>query len=59
MYTMESQLLKVIKEKKIPIHYPRGYQEWEKKFNQALRETKGDVLKALTKLHQGNYPQSR
>jgi cyclopropane fatty-acyl-phospholipid synthase-like methyltransferase len=56
---MESQLLKVIKEKKIPIHYPRGYQEWEKKFNQALRETKGDVLKALTKLHQGNYPQSR
>jgi len=45
------QLLKVIKEKKIAIKYPKGYQTWRKKFYTTLRETRGDVNKALEKIH--------
>ena len=44
-------LLEAIKEKKIRIKYPKGYQGWRKKFHSTLRETRGDVNKALEKIH--------
>ena len=50
MDTFANQLDKIIREKKIPIKYPRGYQVWKKKFDQAYQETQ-DVNKALDKIH--------
>lgn len=41
----------VVKKKKIDIKYPKGYQHWRKKFYSTLRETSGDVNKALDKIH--------
>lgn len=41
----------IVKEKKIAIKYPKGYQHWRKKFYTTLRETSGDVNKALDKIH--------
>ena len=46
-----------VKENKIPVKYPRGYQDWKQKFEKAVRENKGDVLLALEQIHQGNYPE--
>jgi len=53
MYTkpFDKILLAVVKEKKIEIKYPKGYQGWRKKFYATLRETRGDVNKALDKIH--------
>jgi len=53
----DKKLLAVIKEKKITVKYPKGYQHWVKKFHSTLRETKGDVNKALEKIH-GKTPDS-
>ena len=57
MSDLGKQLDKLIKEKKILIKYPRGYQQWKQKFEKACAETRGDVLKALEKVHGSNYPQ--
>lgn len=47
----DKKLLALVKEKKIAIKYPKGYQGWRKKFFSTLRETRGDVNKALEKIH--------
>ena len=49
--SLDKQLAKLIRDKKIEIKYPKGYQKWRKNFNSTLRETKGDVNKALDKIH--------
>lgn len=46
----------IIREKKIQVKYPKGYQGWRKKFYSTLRETHGDVNKALDKIH-GKTPE--
>ena len=56
MYRPFAKIDQVIKEKKIPIRYPRGYQQWKKKFDRACQETRGDVCKALEKVHGVNFP---
>lgn len=45
------QLPNIVTKKKIAIKYPKGYQHWRKRFYSSLRETRGDVLKTLDKIH--------
>lgn len=53
------KLNQIVRDKKIPIRYPRGYQQWKKKFDRACQETRGDVLKALEKIHGSTYSEGR
>ena len=54
----DKQLGKLIREKKIKVRYPKGYQHWRKRFHSTLRETKGDVPAALEKIH-GKTPKDK
>jgi len=56
MYRPFANLDQIIKEKNIRVHYPRGYQDWKRRFEQAVRET-GSVSEALDKLESPNHPQ--
>jgi len=53
----DKQLGKLIREKKIKVRYPKGYQHWRKRFYTTLRENRGDVVSALEKIH-GKTPKS-
>lgn len=50
-----NELTKALKEKRIKVRFPKGYKNWCNKFHSALRETKGDVNKALERIH-GKLP---
>ena len=47
----DKKLTQLIRDKKIKVRYPKGYQQWKKKFHATLRETRGDVPAALEKIH--------
>jgi len=51
-------LIKLVREKKIKVKYPKGYQRWRKKFYTTLRENKGNVVSTLEKIH-GKTPKSK
>lgn len=48
-------LTELLKSGRLRVRYPKGYQQWRKKFHAALKTNRGDVLKAL-KQTQGRVP---
>ncbi len=51
-------LHKIVQKKKINVRYPKGYKHWKARFDTTLRETRGDVRKALEKIHGKDSKQS-
>jgi len=48
---LRDQLNNMLQKKSVKVRFPKGYNHWRKRFHSALREAKGDVLKALDIIH--------
>jgi len=52
MYRPFENLPQVLREKCIRVRFPKGYRRWRNKFYQTLKQTRGDVLKALEQINE-------
>lgn len=46
MESFGKQLDRVVREKKIPVRYPKGYQQWKQTFETSYRKTR-DISQAI------------
>jgi hypothetical protein len=52
MYRPFESLPQVLREKRIRVRFHKGYRRWKKTFYQTLKQTRGDVLKALEQINE-------